>query len=641
MWKNRGLAFKLILFFTTSSALIFLVVFSYNYWFSRRMIEESAEENARNLVLATVNKIEAVLRSVQKVPENLAYFMEYGSCDKEELLRLLREVVENNSEIYGSTFAFEPHAFEKKSLYFAPYFYKRKKEIAFAQLGNGKYHYFNLDWYQIPKELERPDWTEPYFDEGGGNILMSTYSVPFYKKVGEKRQFMGVVTADISLETLQNVVSSIKVLQTGYGFLISKNGTLVTHPQKELIMNETLFGVAEARGDGDLREIGRKMIRGESGFAPFRSLVSEEPCWIYYTPIPSSGWSLAVVFPKDEMMAGISRLNRIVASLGIAGVLLLSIAVIFIARSITKPLREMVQITKDIARGNLDIELPPVKSGDEVGKLSEAFLYMKESLREYIERLTETTASKERIESELKIAHDIQMSLLPKVFPPFPERQEFDVYAFIEAAREVGGDFYDFFFIDNEHLCFVIGDVSGKGVPASLFMAMTKTLIKAVASKGMTPGEILTKVNHELNQGNDSCMFVTIFFAVLDTRTGEVLYANGGHNPPLIIRMEKEVTFLEGKRGLVVGAMEDMIYETGQFVLQPGETLFLYTDGVTEAMDKEGDLFTDDRLKEEIMALQGRSMQDIIGEIMKEIISFSQGIDQSDDITMMMIQFKG
>ena len=362
-------------------------------------------------------------------------------------------------------------------------------------------------------------------------------------------------------------------------------------------MNETLFGVAESRGDAMLREIGRKMIRGESGFAPLRSLISDKPCWVYYTPIPSSGWSLAVLFPQEELMAGINRLNRIVVILGISGLLLLSIAIAVISRSITNPLRAMAKATEAIATGNLDVDLPIVKSGDEVGRLSEAFRYMKTSLKEYIRQLTETTATQERIESELKIAHDIQMNILPMKFPPYPERKEFDIRAFIEPAREVGGDFYDFFFIDEDHLCFVIGDVSGKGIPASLFMAMTKTLIKVIASKEVAPGEILSKVNHELAQGNDSCMFVTIFCGILNTKTGEVLYANGGHNSPLIISDGQEATFLNGKRGLVVGPVEESVYETETFFLQPGEALFLYTDGVTEAMNGEGDLFSDDRLK--------------------------------------------
>ena len=641
MLKNRGIAFKLILAICVSGGLIFVFIFGFNYRFSRRMIEKNVEDNARNLALSKVNRIENVLLSVQKVPENLASFLEIRSCNKEELLHLLRNVVENNPEIFGAAIAFEPIEVGGKSTPFAPYFCKSNGKIEFTDLGKTSYQYVRWDWYQIPKELGQPCWSEPYYDEGGGNILMATYSVPFYKKVGGKRQFTGIVTADISLGGLQEVVSSIKVLQTGYGFLISKNGTIVTHPLKELIMNETLFGVAEARGDPQLREIGRKMIRGESGFIPFRSIVTENRCWMYYAPIPANGWSLAVLFPQDEFTADIVRLNRIVIILGVVGLLLLSIAVALIARSITNPLRAMARVTKTIATGNLDIELPVVKSGDEVGKLSEAFQYMKGSLKEYIQQLTETTASKERIESELKIAHDIQMSILPKIFPPFPNRKEFDIYAVIEPAREVGGDFYDFFFTDDENFCFVIGDVSGKGVPASLFMAVAKTLIKATALKGIDPGNILTEVNGELSQGNESCMFATIFCGLLNTKTGVLSFANGGHNTPFLICGGREVTYLDGKRGLVVGAMEESAYQTERINLRPGDALFMYTDGVTEAVSGAGELFSDDRLKRQVITLRGKSVQEMIGGIMEEIHSFSHGAQQSDDITMMVIEYRG
>jgi len=639
--RNRGIAFKLILFFTLSSGLIFLLVFGFNYRFSRRTIEKNIEENARNLVLSKVNRIETILLSVQKVPESLACFLENGSYDKEELLRLLRSMVESNSEIYGSAIAFEPYGFDKKLLRFAPYYFKCDGSIELTDLGTASYRYEYWDWYQIPKELNSPSWSEPYYDEGGGYALMATYSVPFYGKVGGKKEFLGIVTADINLGWLQEVVSSIKVLQTGYAFLISKNGTILTHPLKELIMNETLFGVAEVRSDRRLREIGRKMIKGESGFVPFTSIVSEEPCWMYYTPIPSNGWSLAVLFPQNELTADVTRLNRTVLVLGITGLLLLSIAVAFIARSMTNPLRAMAQATKTIATGNLDIDLPPVRSGDEVGKLSEAFRYMKESLKEYIQQLTETTASKERIESELKIAHDIQMSILPKVFPPFPDRKELDIYALIEPAREVGGDFYDFFFVDDEHLCFVIGDVSGKGVPASIFMAVTKTLIKGKSLWDTDPGRILTKVNKDLNQGNDSCMFVTIFIGILHVKTGELLYANGGHNPPFIIRSQNDVEFLPVSKDLVVGVMEDVAYKTDRVHLKPGDSIFIYTDGITEAMNEGGELFSEGRLKSGLIELHGKAIQEIIEGIMKEIHSFSQGAEQSDDITMLAVRFKG
>jgi sigma-B regulation protein RsbU (phosphoserine phosphatase) len=639
--RNRGIAFKLILLCTMSSALIFLVIVSYNYSFSRRMIEKNVENQAGTLVLATVNRIEKILLSVEKVPENLSSFLEKVPCDRRELVGFLRTVVEKNPEIHGAAIAFEPHAFDRKIPHLAPYFYRGDDKIEFVDLGNKSYGYIHRDWYQIPKELNRPQWTEPYFAEGGGNTLMTTYAVPFYRKVGEKREFMGVVTADVSLAWLQEAVSSIKVLQTGYGFLISRNGTLVTHPLKDLIMNETIFGVAEARQDKDLREIGRKMIRGESGFIPFRSIASEKNCWMYYTPLPSNGWSLAVLFPQDEFTADIDRLSRIFIVLGGIGLLLLSLAVTLIARSIARPLRAMAGATEAIATGNLDIELPALRSKDEVGRLTESFNHMKASLKQYIKELTETTAAKERIEGELKAAHDIQMSLLPKLFPPFPERKEFDIYAKLEPAREVGGDLYDFFLLGEDRLFFLVGDVSGKGVPAALFMAVTKTLVKRMAEKCIDPSLVLTQVNQELCRDNESMMFVTLFCGLLNFKTGELLFSNAGHNPPLVIRSGQKPEWLKVPEGFVLGAMEDAVYRIERIFLDLGDTILLYTDGVTEAMDRERAFYSEKRLMSAVERGKSASVEGLIQEVLRSVKEFTKGESLSDDVTLLALQFKG
>lgn len=641
MLRNRSLALKLILLFSFSSILIFSAVFVYNYRYSREIILKNQQKDARNLALVAVNRIEAVLNAVEKVPENLADFLEKSSYGKEELLRLQKTMVEHNQEIFGSAIAFEPYAFNNKIPFFVPYFYRKDSRIEYTQLGQGTYAYLQADWYQIPKELNTPQWIEPYYDEGGGNILMTTYSVPFFRERGGKRRCLGIVTADVSLERLQEIVSSIKILKTGYGFLISQNGTLITHPSKELIMNATLFGLAEVLGDPGLREIGRKMIKGESGFIPFRDPTSSKECLLFYTPIPSTGWSLSVLFPLDELMADIQRLNRIMILMAVAGMAVFSVAVIFISGRITGPLRAMARATEAFAVGNLDIQLPVVKSRDEVGKMASAFAAMQKSLKEYIERLTETTAAKERIESELSIAREIQMSILPKNFPAFPGHPEFDLYAFIEPAREVGGDFYDFFLIDPAHLCFIIADVSGKGVPAALFMAVTKTLIKATATEGITPAEILTQVNNGLLEGNDAAMFVTVFCAVLNTGTGEVLYANAGHNPPLYIKKGGQVSYLKQSGGLVLGVMEGITYPVDCLQMEPGESLFLYTDGVTEAMNEKGELFSEQRLQQELDQVSQKPLQEITAALMQEITAFAGEAPQSDDITMLVLKYRG
>ena len=640
MLNSRSLAFKLILFFTLSSSLILLSVLAYDTRYLRKMIENDLEASARHLVSSTVNKLDAILAPVQKVPENLACFLENTALSEKEVISLLRAVVERNQDIYGATVAFEPDASGKGRRHFAPYFYRTKKGLEFVDLGDPSYNYLLKDWYKIPKKLGRPQWSEPYFDEGGGNIVMSTYSVPFYRTKGGKRYLAGVVTADISLEWLRRVVSSIKILKTGYGVLTSRNGTIITHPLEKLVMNETIFSLAKKQGDKRLEEIGRSMIRGESGFGSFVTASGRET-WACYAPVPSSGWTLSVIFPRDELYSDVNRLKVTAGLLAAYGVLLLSFVIVLISRSISRPLRAMAQATEEMARGNLDAPVPVVKSHDEVGILAESFSRMRESLKKYIRDLTETTAAKERIESELSIAHDIQMSLLPKTFPAFPGRKEFDIYAIIEPAREVGGDFYDFFFIDDMHLCFVIADVSGKGVPAALFMAEAKTLIKVTARESMSPDQILHRVNNELCVGNDTGMFVTIFLGILDTTTGEVFYSNAGHNPPLTIRGDGRAEFLGVSPGLVLGVREDFEYSTGSIVLKEGETLFMYTDGVTEAMNPDDELFSEERLLCSLISLSAKPIGEMLGRLAEEIIFFAQGAPQSDDITMMALKFTG
>jgi len=639
MPRSRSIAFKLILVFTLCSALIFSVTLGYNYYQSRMMLEKELEGNARNLALSLVNRVETVLASVGEATEEMALSLEIGRYGERELLALLRGTVERNDHIYGSVAAFEPDVFCVATRLYAPYFHKEKGGILLTRLERSHSYLFR-DWYQIPRELEKPGWSEPYIDQEKGNILMTSYSVPFFENRDGKRRLRGVVASDVSLSALTELVSSIKVLKTGYCTLSSRNGTILTHPVKKLIMNETFFTIAEARNDAGLREIGRKMIRGDSGFVPFKTLTGVKS-WLYYAPIPSTGWTLSVMFPEAELLENVRTLSMTVAVMGLVGILLLAVVVVILARSITTPLHALAAATEVIAAGNFEVNLPPVRSHDEVGILSDAFLVMKESLKDHMKRLTETTVAKERIESELKIAHDIQMGILPKIFPPFPDREEFDIYALIEPAREVGGDFYDFFQIDDTHLCFVIADVSGKGVPASLFMAVTKTLIKATARKGITPDKILCQVNDELSSDNETCMFVSIFCGILDTSNGELLYANGGHNLPLLVQPGSGVSFFPKGGGLVVGAMEGSVYRCDRMLLAPGESLFLYTDGVTEAMNLRDEQFSEARLAQELTALRGRPLQEMVKVIMGNIRNFAGDAPQSDDITMLLVQYRG
>jgi len=639
--RTRSLALTLAASILAASALVFVAILWYNYSVSRDLLKRQVDANGTNLAVATANRIERVLASIAKVPESLAYYLEHSTYSEQNLREIVKSVIEKNPGIFGSTVAFEPYTFAPERKFFAPYYYRGKGEISFTYLGGKDYDYFYWDWYLIPRVLDRPVWSEPYYDEGGGGIIMSTYSVPFYRSVRGDRRFAGVVTADISLEWLEEIVSSVKLLETGYGFLISRNGTIITHPDPKLAMNETIFSVAEQRGDRSLRQIGKHMVKGEKGFVLTDGLVSRQKAWMAYLPLASSGWSLGVLYPQDELLADVDEINRVLVVLVLVGVALLAVIVVTLAGTITRPLGTLAAAAAEIATGDLDGSLPPVKRRDEVGELAEAFGHMRRSLKDYISRLTEATAARERIESELSIAREIQMSLLPRGLHPFPERKEFDLYATMRPAREVGGDLYDFFMVDEDHLCLIVGDVSGKGVPAALFMALTKAMLKALAGAGVEPHEMLFRANNELGSDNDSCMFVTLFCGVLNVTTGELRYCSAGHNPALYKKRGTEASYLRSATGMAAGVVENIAYASESLILAPGDTLFLYTDGVTESTGRAGGMFGEERLRHEVSERGDLPPDELAAAVLEEAASFAADTPQADDITVMVVRYNG
>src|SRR5215472_7995529 len=351
------------------------------------------------------------------------------------------------------------------------------------------------------------------------------------------------------------------------------------------------------------------------------------------------GGAILVTLPTDRMQIAMRNETRLATA--VSGLVLLfgSIIAIFGARTISRPIADLTEMTRRIAGGDFTQRID-IRAKNELGVLAASFNGMTRRLAESIEHLKETTAAKERIESELKIAHEIQMSMVPKIFPPFPDRKEFDIFATLVPAKEVGGDLYDLFFIDDDHLCFAVADVSGKGVPASLFMAVTKTLFKATAGNGGTPGEILARLNAEICRDNESCMFVTLFCAILNIRTGQVDYSNGGHNLPYYLHRDG-VSPLENLGGRVLGLVQQSPYASGRMVLGPGEALLLYTDGVTEAMDSSETLYSVQRLERFLASNRGSSPRQMIGDLLSDVRQFAGGAPQSDDITVLALLYFG
>jgi sigma-B regulation protein RsbU (phosphoserine phosphatase) len=323
---------------------------------------------------------------------------------------------------------------------------------------------------------------------------------------------------------------------------------------------------------------------------------------------------------------------------------LLLVVSVFVLNRITdlllRPLDRLHDGVERVAKGDLSSRQEAV-SDDEIGDLARAFNKMTDDLKEYIRNLQVTTANKERIESELKIANEIQASMLPRIFPAFPNRSEFDIYAIMEPAKEIAGDFYDFFLVGKDRLCFVVGDVSGKGVPAALYMVIAKPVLKTQALQGLSPERVLANVNSILCPDNETCMFATVFCAVLDTKTGEVEYSNAGHNPPLLCRAGGEFEFMSPAEAPPLGVQPDAVYSLGRLRLEPRDVAFLYTDGVTEAMDPKDELFSDERLRDVLRGLKDSDMNRMIGGIQAAVRAFARETPQYDDITMLAVRFNG
>ncbi|MEN6462924.1 MAG: SpoIIE family protein phosphatase [Syntrophomonas sp.] len=639
MLRKLPLAWSMTILVLIGAGCILGAVIGFSYLSARNMLEEELQSKALYTAQATAYRIETVQHGIEITVQGITTAVESSQLTIPKMYEIIERTLKKNPEVYGAAVALDPNVLGN-NCYTSPYVYRQGSSFIRKDLGDSNYKYNMWDWYTLPREMGHPVWSEPYFDESGGGTLLATYGVPFF--AGDKQdRFLGVITSDVSLDWLGELLASLNLGKSGYAFIISSSGTFISHPERTSIMNETIFSLAERQNDQSLRDLGRKMIHRESGFVPFKSLTNAENGWLAYVPVPSTGWSIGVFFPREELMARVLKLSRVQFGLGICGFLLLLLIILIISRSITQPLRQLDEVAQMLAGGNMDPPIPLLSGDDEIAHLCSSFDVMRNEIKLYMEMLEETVAAKERVESELRIANSIQMSLVPKTFPPFPDRRDFELYALMDPAKEVGGDLYDFFMTDDEHIFLAIGDVSGKGVPAALFMAETRSFLRAFLREEASPGSALARLNEELVEDNDSCMFATIFCAIIHLPSGECRYASAGHNPPFIISANGGINQIPHIKGTAVGVLGGLLFEEKQLKFEPGDTLYLYTDGVTEAMNREGELYGEEATSNELARLYTLDCTQLLQEMRQTLINFSDGAEQSDDITMLSFRFFG
>ncbi|MBQ8991041.1 MAG: SpoIIE family protein phosphatase [Prevotella sp.] len=591
---------------------------------------------------------------------------------------IMKDVVAHNPYIRSCGISFVGDYYPQKGHWYCPYAIKvdsgRVVENRF--IGDEKHDYLKAEWFTEALKADSSYWSKPFFDAMDSITPLVSCMIPIHDKQGKA---VAIIGADLSLDWFSGKAvkgltvngENIKVFtgndvdvnssddnvinwadrkwrQLTLTFIINKDGTYIAHPENERVIKENFFKLAGETPDSIDDQIGYKMVARKKGFysknglqpAPTKFFDMDNiSAYVFYEPVDHTDWSIALAVPSFMIY---------IISIGTGVILLLLIALALLVTRIvgrivvkraTRPLNQLADSANEVAKGNFSAPLPKIKHNDEIRLLRDSFEGMQHSLSEYVEELKDTTASKAAIENELKVAHDIQMSMLPKTFPPYPERDDIDIYGTLTPAKDVGGDLFDFYIRDDK-LFFCIGDVSGKGVPASLVMAMTRSLFRNISAHTAEPHRIAYTLNQALADGNENSMFVTAFIGVLELGTGLLRYCNAGHNPPLLIG--REVSLVPCQPNVPLGLMADLDFVPQEIQFEHQMTIFLFTDGLNEAEDDMQVQFGDDRILHQAEALlaNGKNQPaEIVNQMAEAVHAFVDGAQQSDDLTMLAIKY--
>lgn len=604
-------------------ALLFVAIFSHV------LITKEATKSATNILNASIADIERTLAQVESGTQNAAWLAVENSQDENFLYHITQKVVEENPYIIGSAIAFDTN-YVNGRFYFAPYSYKEAKTgtLKQHQLGDN-YNYFDSEWYRKPMESKEPSWSEPYYDDGGGDQMMATYSVPVKDKTGK---VFAVITADISLDWLADKVSSIRPYKNSYATLTSRKGVYLSKGNNIDLSEETILTTAQRAKDPKVMELSKKIMNGETGCTQYK--YKGRPGFAVYGPL-RNGWSLAITCPYKEVLKQTSHMHKVLLITGLIGLIILFFVCRYTIRKITQPITDFSSAAQSMAKGDFQAQLPEIKTEDEIHHLRDSFEYLQNSLTTYISELKETTKANERMESELNIAKAIQLGMLPK---EFPSTGGYSIHGIMHPAKEVGGDLFDFRDKDGK-LYFTIGDVSGKGVPAALVMAITLAACRFFNSMGLELDRLVEQLNSNVSDNNDANMFATMFVGRMNFENRTLEYCNAGHNHIIVIPPDSSPYYLTAKPNLAIGLFEDFSYQKEQMDVPAGTKLVLYTDGVTEAENKNQELYGNERLLELASsdAFRHLSAEEMTKTISESVHAFAEGNEQNDDITILCI----
>ncbi len=600
-----------------------------------RLLRESVEIRAARCDTEFA-EVAATLQTV------LNWFAEHPTPPATEVGPFLTRCVDGNRRLLGLGISYEANAFAPGKEFFEYYYYWNEQEKIVPQTETSDFEYRTRDWYIQALREKQGVWGEPYIGNFPVGVKMCSHSVPLF----QDKKPLGVLIADLSLTEIHKIVQSDPPPETWFT-LVSPTGKIISDADESLLIHESLFSLAAKANRDDFTTYSTAMLRGN---APLRRIVplpsafpakkawnDGKPFWFVAAPLKKTGWTLLASIPESVILQPIyARLWKQHALFLVALALIVGVVAAVTSR-LAAALKRLTGFADELAKGNLDARVNGNPSNDELGQLTRHFDKMVDDLKTNIDARMKESLARKAVEEELRVARRIQTSLLPHSVPPFPHRKEFELFARNEPAAFIAGDFFDFFFIEENKLGIVIADVSGHGVPAAMFMAVARTALRNYATPDQPPKEIVRLTNEVLAKDNDDNMFVTAFFACYRVDTGDLTYVNAGHNPPYILREDRGLEALQST-GTFLAAFDGVDFDETTVNLRHGDSLVLFTDGVTEAhAEAVNDFYGEKRLETLLSALRGENVETISNVVLRNVEDHSNG-ERHDDITIVVLK---
>ncbi len=626
--SKRSIAYTLSLWISTAviSILVAFIIISYRY--SRRIIHENVDTKAMALNGQIISQVKNKIVTSQEIASNLSFqipfYVQHGGIDQ-----LLNSILYKYNFVQAITIELRNENPEKEGTYF--YSIKAGDSIRFSTGINSMFNTKHVADYDLS---EYPLWTEPIMSEDTNGVVSTYCQLINGVDSLNKPQNIGKVYVDVSLSSLQQTFDRITENQGIFSFLVSKSGSYITHPIKEWVLNKNIKSLSEkvyGKNELPVSDILNKGVSGKTIAYP--EILDYKKSWVYYTHIPENGWFLVFVEPFSEAYKSSRHMLLVLGLISGVGLILILIIVIIIARRVMNPLAQIASEIHEFSFWGRSNE-----AKNEVVALTKSLSQIRDRYQKFKIYRDQERKNNKKFKYDLEQASDIQKGIVPNTFPAFPDRDEVDIFSIFKPAFFIGGDLYDYFYIDENHLLITIGDVSGKGIPAALFMGVAQTLLRSLASN-IKAKNIVRKLNNGLCEKNNNQFFLTMFVGILDVKTGVLNYCNAAHTTSYILKNDGKLVELRESHGLPLGLYADKKYKESSITLLENDTLILYSDGITEAANKTGDHYGVYRFKSQLKKLKGNSPKQIIGKIETDLEKFKDGTDQNDDLSFVVAKY--